>query len=364
MIRPRGKNKTHQPTGKAKMSRRRRLAESLFDAPSDLPVRHSALPDDQYGDDDFYGDGYEDDEDDEDPEGDLPGYRGEDEDTPVNTSENSQLRVLAALIFANLSGTASVKETGDGELEVGMSQGAVFTVKINDGRITLGGAPNNPNVEQFIAHLDDTPDPTNDLIKAAEKLSDRIQETAQPDEVPPPVDFQGASGPLGQDDTQGDPNAPGGQPDQSGLMPAPGPDANSPDMGMGGAPDMGGMSPDMGGAPGMPPGGAPGAMGPQPPSGIPPTGATPFPPTGPLAQQGMPAASARRITQLIDSVANDAQRVGLRKIAARLDVVANTIEAKSKARNPWAICNSSLPKGTSDAKYERCVKQVKKKSKG
>jgi hypothetical protein len=36
------------------------------------------------------------------------------------------------------------------------------------------------------------------------------------------------------------------------------------------------------------------------------------------------------------------------------------IAAKKKKRrvNPWAICNS-LPEGTSDEKFERCVQKIK-----
>lgn len=37
----------------------------------------------------------------------------------------------------------------------------------------------------------------------------------------------------------------------------------------------------------------------------------------------------------------------------------HTRESAAK-NNPWSICNGTLPEGTSDAKFERCVRRVKK----
>ena len=39
------------------------------------------------------------------------------------------------------------------------------------------------------------------------------------------------------------------------------------------------------------------------------------------------------------------------------------VEAKKKAKNPWAICHTTVDKDKNPEKYERCVQDIKRKQK-
>lgn len=276
-----------------------------------------------------------------DPKEEVPRELDHKHDSTSLSKEQAQLRILAALIYSSLGGKATVQETEPGLLSVSFPSGPVFTIHVKDGKAVLGGLPNAPNLHQYLGNVGEEREVgLNDIAEQAQSM---IEESLQEGAPPPSVYFQSSEAvpELGEMDYQGY----GGEEDlvqEPQLQPAQQPQLPEeqmpplgPPMGLPGYPsDQWGQS-----APMQPPmdqfgmAQQPAANVPMPPAGgqVPlPGGQPPMGPQQPYPP--MPTSARRRISSVLDEVAEVLQAKGLRVLASRLDRVTNSFEKLVQVR--------------------------------
>jgi len=265
-------------------------------------------------------------------------------DTPVD----NRIRFLSALIFANLGGTATIQQAGKNEIAVATTDGPIFTLKFDKERVTLGGSPTSPNLDQFVGSIDED-DELASLNTIAENSVTLIQEAMDADAPSPPVFFKGLAEAPAPEAEDGDMGA-------DTLQPAPGAaeepplDAPPPDGGLPAETPPGG--PQVPGAP--PPGGPPG-MG-APPMGGPPMGQPGMPPPmggPPMGQPGMGMPSASRIRASLEALADDIQASGQTRLASRVDILLNTFERQTGLPSPQLVAGTKRQVSPKDPRNKR-----------
>jgi len=243
-----------------------------------------------------------------------------DTQTGRETEQNEHLKVLAGQIYAELGGNATVRAGKGNALEIVMAEDEWKITLGDDGRVQLGGFPQNPGLSQYIGEIDEE-NILPALFKITTNAVKHIQEASEVPEPEPPIEYPSAEEqaegqgeelpPLGME-VPGEDFPEGMLPEDLAaqeipeVVPAPAPAAPLPvPAAPGMAPAALGMAPA---APGMAPA-APGLA----------------PAPAPFASKR--AYLARYAACELDTLAGELQDMGLTDEAKKLDAVTNSIEA-------------------------------------